>query len=57
VVQVTAICDEIEPILNTGSAPNVESFVKESRARLVAAGAERIIDEIKTQIAAWEASR
>jgi putative aldouronate transport system substrate-binding protein len=57
VAQVTAICDEIEPILNSGSAPNVESFVRDSRARLVAAGAERIIEEIKSQIAAWEASR
>ncbi len=57
VAQLNAIVQEVDPILNTGSAPDIDKYMDEVAERLNSAGAAKVIEEVKNQIAEWEQSK
>jgi putative aldouronate transport system substrate-binding protein len=54
VSQVQVIMDEITPIINTGTAPDVDKFLAETKARAERAGLATILAEIERQYQAWK---
>jgi putative aldouronate transport system substrate-binding protein len=56
VAQVNAIISEAMPILYTGSAPDLDAYLAETRAKLENAGGDAIKAESVRQIEAWKAA-
>lgn len=54
--QIDAIYNQATPILNTGSAPDVEKYIAETKAKMEQAGLSKVITEVKKQLAAWKKS-
>jgi putative aldouronate transport system substrate-binding protein len=56
VAQLNAIMAEAMPILFTGSAPDLDAYLAETRAKIANAGGDAIKAEIERQIAEWKAA-
>ena len=55
--QIDAIWADAEPILNTGSAPDLDQYIAETLAKMKDAGLDKVIAETERQLAEWQASR
>lgn len=51
--QIDAIISEVMPILQTGSAPDLDKYVADSKARMDKAGFLKVLAEVEKQLADW----
>jgi len=56
VSQIQAIADEMNPILFTGSAPDLEKYIADGRQRALNAGLQKVLAEVVRQYEEWKAS-
>ncbi|MEN6313669.1 MAG: extracellular solute-binding protein [Clostridiaceae bacterium] len=56
VSQIQAIIDEIKPVLETGTASDVDDYLAKGKERCVKAGLDNVMTEVRKQYEAWKAA-
>lgn len=56
VSQIQAIIDEIKPVLETGTASNVDEYLAKAKDRCEKAGLDKVMTEVQKQYEAWKAA-
>ena len=54
IAQVSAVLEEINPVLNTGSMPDFDAFISGALEKLKASGIDKIAEEANKQFTEWK---